>query len=144
MYTTYGKVNSFLLSVIPEFRERYKEEMQKRGKHPKQYITFAALISMVLPALDFGYEPGLLARAFDAVEEMARSDDREVVNLLQVGFVQDLVRYPKRLAIAWERMGPETRRLTTDTARAWNREMNLPAAARDGEKSKAKAHVQGR
>ena len=144
MYTTYSKVNSFLLSTIPEFRARYKEEMQKRGKHPKQYIAFAALISMVGPALDFGGEPGLLARAFDAFEEMAQSEDREVVNLLQVGFVQDLVRYPKRLAIAWERMGPETRKLTTDTARAWNRETNLPAAARTGETSKAKAQAQGR
>ncbi len=38
MYTTYGKVNSFLLSAIPEFRERYKEEKQKHGKHPKQYM----------------------------------------------------------------------------------------------------------
>ena len=144
MYTTYSKVNSFLLSTIPEFRARYREEMQKRGKHPKQYIAFAALISMVVPALDFGGELGLLARAFDAFEEMAQSEDREVVNLLQVGFVQDLVRYPKRLAIAWERMGPETRKLTTDTARAWNREMNLPAAARSGENSKAKAQAQGR
>lgn len=144
MYTTYSKVNSFLLSTIPEFRARYREEMQKRGKHPKQYIAFAALISMVVPALDFGRELELLARAFDAFEEMAQSEDREVVNLLQVGFVQDLVRYPKRLAIAWERMGPETRKLTTDTARAWNREMNLPAAARPGETSKAKAQAQGR
>ena len=75
---------------------------------------------------------------------MQRCDDREVVNLLQVGFVQDLVRCPKWLATAWERMGPETRRLTTDTARAWNREMNLPAAARPGESSKAKAQAQGR
>jgi hypothetical protein len=75
---------------------------------------------------------------------MQRSDDREVVNLLQVGFVQDLVRCPKWLATAWERMGPETRRITTDTARAWNREMNLPAAARPGESSKAKAQAQGR
>src|SRR6266850_2173809 len=101
MYTTYGKVNSFLLSAIPEFRERYKEEKQKHGKHPKQYMAFAALISMVVPAL-----------AFDAFEEMARSQDREVVNLLQVGFVQDLVRYPRRLDIAWRRMGDETRKLT--------------------------------
>ena len=69
---------------------------------------------------------------------------KSLINLLQVGFVQDLVRCPKWLATAWERMGPETRRLTTDTARAWNREMNLPAAARPGESSKAKAQAQGR
>lgn len=144
MYTTYGKVNSFLLSAIPEFRERYKEEKQKHGQHPRQYMAFAALISMVVPALDFDGEPLFLARTFDAFEEMARSQDREVVNLLQVGFVQDLVRYPRRLATAWKRMGEETRKLTTDTARAWNREMNLPAAARPGENSKAKAQAQGR
>src|SRR6266436_3350708 len=61
---------------------------------------------------------------------------KSLINLLQVGFVQDLVRCPKWLATAWERMGPETRRLTTDTARAWNREVNLPAAAPRGKAPK--------
>jgi|SRR5215470_10950090 len=141
MYTTYEKVNSFLLSSIPEFRTRYREEVQKRGKHPGQYIAFGALISIVVPALDFDDDPSFLAKAFGAFENMALSNDLEVVTLLQVGFVQDLVRYPKRLAKAWELMGPETRRLTSDTARAWNREMNLPASARSCENLKAKAQA---
>ena len=139
MYMTYHKVNSFLLASIPEFRARYKEEMQKRGKHPGQYIAFSALISLVVPALDFGGEPGFLDRVFDAFENMAGSENREVISLLQVGFVEDLVRYPKRLAKAWELMGPETRGLTIDTAKAWNRDMNLPPQARGFEKAKAKA-----
>jgi len=144
MHTTYKTVSSFLLASIPEFRPRYKEEVQRRGKHPGQYIAFAALVSIVVPALDFDADPPFLAKVFSAFEDMALSGDPEVVTLLQVGFVQDLVRYPKRLAKAWELMGQGTQRLTTNTAKAWNREMNLPAAARSFEDLKAKAQAQGR
>jgi|SRR5215510_6622416 len=141
MHTTYKTANSFLLSSIPEFRTRYYEEVQKRGGHPGQYIAFSALISMVVPALDFDADPSFVSNVFHAFEKMALSGDPEVVTLLEVGFVQDLVRYPKRLAKAWGLMGPETRRLTSDTATVWNREMNLPAHARSREDVKAKAHA---
>ena len=141
MLTTYNTVNSFLLSSIPEFRTRYFEEVQKRGGHPGQYIAFAALISMVVPALDFDADPSFLSNVFETFEKMALSGDPEVVTLLEVGFVQNLVRYPKRLGKAWGLMGPGTQRLTSDTATVWNREMNLPAQARAREDLKAKAQA---
>ena len=58
--------------------------------------------------------------------------------------MESLVKFPNRLATAWERMGPATQKLTVDTAKAWNREMNLPGVprigdARTGEKSNPKA-----
>jgi hypothetical protein len=140
---SYNTVRSFLVASIPEFRPRYQEEMRRRGRHPRPYLAFAALNAMVTEALDFDGDPSFLAKVFDVFEKMALSGDREVVTLLQVGFVENLVKFPKRLAAAWERMGPETQKLTTDTAKAWNREMNLPAAARTGEKSKAKAQTAG-
>ena len=137
MRATYKTLNFFLLSAIPQFRDRYGEEKLKRGEHPPQYVAFAALNAMVMAALDFGGDPGFLSDVFNAFERMALSNDPEVVTVLRVGFVENVVRYPKRLAEAWEQMGAKTRKLTVDTARAWNREANLPAPAR--EKSKAQA-----
>jgi len=131
----------FLLASIPEFRPRYQEEMRKRGRYPEPYLAFAALNAMVTEGLDFDGDPPFLDKVFDVFEKMALSGDREVVTLLQVGFVENLMKFPKRLATAWERMGPETQKLNTDTAKAWNREMNLPAVARNGEASKAKAQT---
>ena len=141
MHPSYNAVRSFLVASIPEFRPRYQEEIRKRGRHPKPYLAFAALNEMVTEALDFDGDPSFVAKVFDVFEKMALSGDREVVSLLQVGFVENLVKFPKRLATAWERMGPATQKLTVETAKAWNREMNLPAAARVGEKSHAKAHA---
>lgn len=143
MHPSYNSVRSFLMASIPEFRPRYQEEIRKHGRHPSPYLAFAALTAMVTEALDFAGDPSFLAKVFDVFEKMALSGDREVVTLLQVGFVESLVKFPNRLAIAWERMGRETQKLTKDTAKAWNREMNLPLAARAGAKSKsnAKAHA---
>jgi hypothetical protein len=139
MHTTYKTLNSFLAEAIPEFSPYYEEEVQKRGGHATQYIIFAALNAMVIQALDFGADPPFFTNVFDAFEIMAISQDLEVVNLLQVGFVQDLVRYPKRLATAWDLMGSATQKLTRDMAKVWNREVNLPPQARIPEKSKAQA-----
>lgn len=141
MHPSYNAVRSFLVASIPEFRPRYQEEIRKRGRHPKPYLAFAALNAMVTEALDFDGDGSFLAKVFDVFEQMALSGDREVITLLQVGFVENLMKFPKRLGAAWERMGPATQKLTTDTAKAWNREMNLPAAARIGEKPKAKAQT---
>jgi hypothetical protein len=138
---SYNTVRPFLVASIPEFRPRYQEEVRKRGRHPKPYLAFAALNAMVTETLDFDGDPLFLARVFDVFEKMALSGDREVITLLQVGFVENLVKFPKRLAAAWERMGSATQKLTTDTAKAWNREINLPAAARGTENSKAKAQT---
>lgn len=141
MHPSYNAVRSFLVASIPEFRPRYQEEMRKRGRHLEPYLAFAALTAMVTEALDFDGDPSFLTKVFDVFEKMALTGDREVVTLLQVGFVENLVKFPNRLATAWERMGPATQKLTTDTAKAWNREMNLPVAARTGEKSNAKAQT---
>jgi hypothetical protein len=105
MDTTYKTVNAFLVAAIPEFRLRYEEEMERRGRHPPQYIAFSALVSAIVSALDFEANPGFLANVFDALEKMALSPDLEVVHLLQVKFVEDLVKHPKRLAKAWVLMG---------------------------------------
>lgn len=141
MHPSYNAVRSFLVASLPEFRPRYQEEIRKRGRHPKPYLAFAALNEMVTEALDFDGDPSFIAKVFGVFEKMALSGDREVVSLLQVGFVENLVKFPKRLATAWERMGPATQKLTVETAKAWNREMNLPASARAGEGSKAKAQT---
>jgi len=48
---------------------------------------------------------------------MATTNDIEVVNLLQVGFLANLIGYPGRPANAWEFMGGATRKLAKETAR---------------------------
>jgi len=125
---SYKTVDSFLVASMPEFSAQYEELRKRHGEQPGQYIVFGALNSMVVQALEREEDRLFLARVFDAFEKMAMSNDIEVVNLLQVGFLENLVSYPGRLARAWQLMGSATRKLTRDTARIWNREANIPAS----------------
>ena len=70
--------------------------------------------------------PAQLPPGLHFFEQMARSSDIRVANLLQVEIFERLVREPNRLATAWKFMGPETKKIARDTARIWRCEENLP------------------
>lgn len=57
---------------------------------------------------------------------MAKSNDAEVVNLLQVGILERLVAEPQRLATAWAQMGPVTKAIARETADTLRQGRNLP------------------
>ena len=127
---TFETVTDAFLYAVPELRERYKQEFKWWAEGPEphgQYIFFALLaVPAVRELLDLNYESILLQRIFDFFEEMARSSDIEVVNLLQIAIFEWLVADKHGLATAWKYMGEETKAIARETARIWRREDNLP------------------
>jgi hypothetical protein len=126
---TYEKVNDALLSVVPEFQDRYKRELSwwEGPDPPGQYTVFGFVAKpAVRELLSANTEPALLTRIFDFFEEMAGSSDIQVPNLLQIEIFEWLVGDPEGLATAWKFMGPKTKTIARDTARIRRCEKNLP------------------
>lgn len=126
----YSNVDKELLAAVPQLEERYKEEAQWQhdvGGKPGQYDVVCFVLKPFLrELLDRDESLNLLQRLFDFFEQMARSSDIQVPNLLQVGIFESLVGEPKRLVTAWKFMGPETKKIARNTARIWRCEENLP------------------
>jgi hypothetical protein len=126
----YASVDKELLRAVPELEARYDKETRWQsdvGGKPGQYdIVCFVLKPFLLESLDSSKNSALLLRVFAFFEEMARSSDIEVPNLLQVGIFESLVGQRERLATAWKFMGPETKKIARNTARIWRREENLP------------------
>ena len=126
---TFDKVNDALLSVLPEFQERYEREVNwwHGPEPPGQYTVFGFVVKpFVQQLLDSDDKPALLKRIFDFFEEMARSSDIQVPNLLQIEIFEWLVGDPERLVNAWKYMGEETKAVARRTARTLRCERNLP------------------
>lgn len=125
----YEKVNDALLSVVPEFQERYERELSwwQGPEPPGQYTVFGFVAKpAVRELLSSNKESALLKRIFDFFEEMARSSDIQVPNLLQIEIFEWLIGDPERLATAWKYMGEETKAVARKTARIRRCEENLP------------------
>jgi len=118
----------FLVEAIPEFRDRVEPDKQKVGEYsPEAYSVMRLLTPIISRALDRGDDLEFLRRVFNAFEQLAACRDLGVINLLQVGFLENVITHTARLAAAWTFMGPATRKLATSTARIWGLEDNLPA-----------------
>lgn len=112
--------------AVPEVQEHYPS-LVSWHPNPGLYTLFDSVLRPVMsPALDAGTDVALLKRIFDFFEEMARSSDIQVVNLLQVEIFERLVGEPERLATAWKFMGEETKNIARRTARIRHCEDNLP------------------
>ncbi len=123
---TYDRVEQAMKDAVPEVEEHYPGLISWHPD-PGLYTLFDCVLRPVFtPALDSGKDTSLLERIFDFFEEMARSSDVQVVNLLQVEVFERLVGEPNRFAVAWKYMGPETKKIAGNTARIWGREENLP------------------
>lgn len=125
----FEKVNDALLSAVPEFQERYKRELSwwQGPELPGQYTVFGFVAKPVVrELLNSNKEPALLRRIFNFFEEMARSSDTQVSNLLQIEIFEWLIGDPERLAAAWKYMGEETKAVARRTARIRRCEENLP------------------
>ncbi len=126
----FDTVDKALLRAIPELQEHYGQGLAwwKWDDHPGQYIICGFVLEPFLKELlGSNRDPAILKRIFDFFEDMARSSDIQVVNLLQVEIFEDLVGEPDRLALAWKYMGEETKNLARRTARIRRCEHNLPA-----------------
>lgn len=130
---TFDKVGDELFTFLPELRDRYSRELSwwQGPDRPGQFVVFGFVVSpTVRELLASNGQPALLERAFAFFEEMARSPDIQVVNLLQIEIFEWLVGDPVRLAAAWEYMGPNTKDVARRTAKIWHCEKNLPNEGR--------------
>lgn len=117
-----------LRAAFPELREAYGKELDFwGGEEPGQYNVWGFVLSPFFrDLLKSDQDPDTLERIFGFFEEMARSDDVQVVNLLQVEELEYLIGEPARLSRAWRYMGEKTKQLTKETAKIWKCEDNLP------------------
>jgi len=127
-YLQYDRIEKELLAAIPELAE-YENDLRKWNREPGQYIVLWFVLKPFLQKLlDAGENEEGLSRAFAFLEDMARSKDLDVVNLLYVGLLESLVGDRMRLRQSWQYMGKETRALARRAAHALLCEGNLPEA----------------
>jgi hypothetical protein len=125
---TYDRVEKALVDAVPEVRDKYKEFFRwwKSGPPDLYNIFLFTLEPVLMPALGSGSDADLLDRIFRYFEDMARSGDIQVRNLLQVEILEKLVGDRSKLSVAWQYMGEETKKLARETARIRSCEENLP------------------
>jgi hypothetical protein len=118
-----------LFRTIPELRNRYRTELAWWGEDdaPGAYIVFGFVVEPYVQECLDADRRGDLSQVFDSFEQMAKSSNAEVVNLLQVGILERLVAEPNRLATAWIHMGPVTKAIARETADTLRLRRNLPA-----------------
>jgi hypothetical protein len=128
---TYPGIEKILMSRLPELRERVEKTFGSyydlKTQTPEAYPIFEDVLQQVLLELleTAGNDP-LLNRIFLFLEEMASSQDREVVNLLWIAILEPLVSERERLLASWKYMGERTRQLARDMARSRGWQENLP------------------
>jgi hypothetical protein len=130
---SYAEFDRALINAVPEMKARLENKFERQteaGGSPQPYAVVVLVLKPFLrELLDQQSNSGLLQKIFDFLEEMASSSDIQVVNLLQVGMFESLVREPDRLAAAWKYMGERTKAIAHRTARIWSCEHNLPESS---------------
>ena len=131
VYTDIVKV---LVERLPELSERVKPEFEKfydlKSESPLAYPVFEGLLQdWVLELLGGGSDDASLTRIFSFYEEMARSQDIEVVNLLWISIMEGLVYQKELIARAWKYMGDKSKDLAREIAKSRGWEENLPIDA---------------
>ena len=122
---TYDRVEQAMKDAVPEVENNYPS-LLSWYPHPDPYALFTFVLKPVLkPALESD-DSQVLTRVFRFFEEMARSSDIQVPNLLQIQVFEWLVGEPGNLATAWKYMSEETKNVARRTARILHCEDNLP------------------
>jgi hypothetical protein len=128
----YSNIRSVLLERFPELWERIEAEFgsyynlktQLHGSYPLFEII---LKKRVIELLESGANDDALRRIFSFYEEMAGSQDEEVVNLLWISIMEPLVYDKKLIAAVWKYMGENTKNLARRIARRRGWENNMPS-----------------
>jgi len=123
----YSALVDSLLIAVPEIKRRYDALQSEIGPDVLPYPVFELVLEPVVKsALTANADDDLSRRVFAFLEEMARVQDIEVVNLLAVGIFEPWVADPGTLGRAWKYMGESTKKLASDTAHRLKRSDNLP------------------
>ena len=112
----YTEIEKRLFEAFPQLTALYQKEFSYwvdwDKERPGNYLIFAMVVVPYLVAqLDEPGDERTLTKLFAFFEEMAVSDDPEVVNLLKSEMVRTLVRDPERLAKAQKHMRQQVREL---------------------------------
>ncbi len=131
----YRNIRNVFLERFPELWERiqarYAPHYNLKTQIPGSYPLFEGILKpRVIELLESGTGDDLLKRIFTFYEEMARSQDQEVANLLWKSMLEPLVYEGKLIAEAWKYMGEKTKDQAREiaTRRGW--EENLPSASK--------------
>jgi hypothetical protein len=127
----YRGIEKLLLAELPELRgpleKKFGSYYDLKTEMPEAYPVFEDVLQEFLfELLDADRDDPLLPRAFKFLEEMATSQDKEVVNLLWIAILEPLVPQRERLRRSWKYMGGKTRELTREMARSAECLDNLP------------------
>lgn len=123
----YSALVDSLLIAVPEIKGRYDAVQSEIGPDVIPYPVFELVLEpFVKSALTANVHDDLSRRVFAFLEEMARAQDIEVVNLLAVGIFERWVADPGTLWRAWKYMGESTKKIASDTAHRLRRGDNLP------------------
>jgi hypothetical protein len=129
----YAEFDRALTNAVPEIKVRLEKKLEPEtgaGGSPQPYAVVVLVLKPFLrELLDQNSNSVVVEKTFGFLEEMARSSDIQVVNLLQVGVFESLIRDPERLAAAWKHMGKETKAIAHSAARTWSCEHNLPESS---------------
>jgi hypothetical protein len=130
----YRSIRNVFLERFPELwvriERKYAPHYNLKTQIPGTYPLFEEILKpRVIELLEFGADDDSLKRIFSFYEEMASSQDEEVVNLLWKSILEPLASDKKLIATAWKNMGEKTKSLAREIAilRGW--EGNLPADA---------------
>jgi hypothetical protein len=126
----YSAVVNSLLAAVPEIKRQHDALQEDIGPDVLPYMTVGLVLKpFVQNLLTADADRDLLLRVFAFLEEMARAQDIEVVNLLYVGIFESWAGDPETLARAWKYMGESTKQIASDAAHRLNRAHNLPRVA---------------
>ncbi len=123
----YGALVNSLLMAVPEIKKPYDALQVAIGPDVLPYPVFELVVEPFLKGtLTANTDDDLSRRGFGFLEEMARAQDIEVVNLLAITILEPWVADPGTVGLAWKYMGENTKTIASDTARRLKRGDNLP------------------
>jgi hypothetical protein len=134
----YPGIEKTLLARFPELSGRVEQAFGSyydlKTQIPKAYPIFEDVLQkLIFDLLKEEKTDPLLSRIFAFLEEMAKSPDRDVTDLLGIAVLEPLVFNRESIRRAWKYMGSKTRTSAMGTARAKGWEENLPVEAASGE-----------
>jgi hypothetical protein len=131
----YRSIRNVFLERFPELWDRIEKKYAAcynlKTQIPGTYPLFEEILKpRVIELLDSSADDDSLKRIFSFYEEMASSQDEEVVNLLWKSILEPLASDKQLIAKAWKYMGEKTKALAREIAilRGW--QGNLPANGR--------------
>ena len=123
----YSVIVDSLLAAIPELRPQQDALQMEIGPDVLPFLTVELVLEPFLRGLLSANAPAdTMRRVFAFLEEMAQSQNVEVVNLLYVGIFEHWAGEPETLSRAREHLGEGTRRVARDAAHRLNLRGNLP------------------